>query len=138
MSDIKFHQQVVVVVFITLLTGLGVRSVCTQDARFGWGMFVHKTEYEISYYRFEGEQAVKFRPLKGLKGEVARRLTKSSYTWYGIGAVRSWVQAYLNYLSQNEDGVFEAEIQYRINHRDEQGVIRLQSVKPSGQWKNDD
>ena len=63
--------------------------------------------------------------MAGLHGEVAGKLTKSGKTWYGVGAVRVWVQSYLNYLAENEGGEFRAIVRYQINHRDSSGEFRL-------------
>jgi hypothetical protein len=40
---------VVVIGFLSLVIGLGARSIVTGDGRYGWGMFKHQVEYDIDY-----------------------------------------------------------------------------------------
>ena len=57
----KIRRQFLVTLFCLIMIGLGVRSLATQDARFGWGMFVHLVEYEIEYFRESENGEVSFR-----------------------------------------------------------------------------
>lgn len=127
-------RQLVVLSFILLLTGLGVRSLVLQDSRFGWGMFTHHTRFEIQYHWIlEDGTRERYRtknppdPKLKLKGRATYlRDGKSRTTRQGIGALRSWLAAYMKdvYASGPDDVVaLETRLVYTINRGEEKTEI---------------
>lgn len=112
--------NIVVLVFLAAVIGLGVRSLATGDTRFGWGMFSHQADWSLSYsWVLEGGELEPFEV-----PELGDRLwyledDGPRSTRYGIGAVRSWVRGYLEHLysEQRPDGAVgvQAELRYAID-----------------------
>jgi len=129
----------VVVAFLGLLVGLGIRSLVLEDARLGWGMFAYQTNYSVSYEwvladgttRKQAARDLAGRTLKYLDDKVAHR------TRYGRGAIRCWMRSYLDYLCATylpADAVgARAVVTYRINKEGDwqELVVRAPEVESS-------
>lgn len=127
-------RQLLVLAFLGGLVGLGVRSLVLHDARFGWGMFTHHVEYRLEYaWILEDGEREPYdarrpysRTLK-LAGR-ARYLSaaRRRSTRQGIGALRSWIAAYLEdaYASRPPRArALEARLEYSINRGDEASEV---------------
>ena len=123
--------QVLVVLCLLGLLGLGVRSLVAGDGQFGWGMFAYNTEYLLEYrwLMADGGRAI-YIPGKELQAKAAqlaphpRSTTLDPIprrTWYTLGGLRRWIPAYLAYLYDGRRPAgaiaIEARLRYVINDR---------------------
>ena len=122
-------QQLTVVAWIVLWSGLGLRSWWRDDSRFGWGMLGRNIEYLIVYHwidetgrriqYFPGEElrdkAEQLRPRRPLSRDVSR----TDLTRYGVGTLRSWINDYQQFLFDDRRPPtathIEATLYYAIN-----------------------
>ena len=108
-----------VLIFVSTLCILGIRSLITKDARFGWAMFSYHTSYTIEYHLIpkKGDR-IDFKPntLQGLPAYYLNA-AETKTTNYGPGAVKWWVRRYLNYKLTNTDNinVAQATLRYSVN-----------------------
>lgn len=101
MSRPKAFKSLIAVSFVVTLLSLGVRSLVTQDTRFGWGMFSHQTSFVITYDWVFPDGSHK--QILDTRTDLPGRQSIISggrfhTTRYGVGAVRLWVNSYLIYL----------------------------------------
>ncbi len=108
--------------YLGILIGLGIRSLVLDDARFGWGMFSSQANYRVEYYWIdeEGHRTPHRTGEELRRGEPEQVASRVPHlTRYGIGAVRGWVQSYLRFLydQKRPEGMRQicAEMEYRIN-----------------------
>ena len=110
-KSIPLYLQALVVVYILLLFGLGVRSLVEDDTRFGWGMFSYELQYSISYSWIDAYgNEVSYSPGDELRARTKRKLSSGRHrTRYGLGAVRTWANGYASYMFDNKnDGAYSA------------------------------
>jgi len=98
-------RQVVVVAFLAGMLALCVRSLVTDDARFGWGMFGTNVAYTVHYeWQLADGSRVTYRPGNELAGIAMRLAQAPEAPWlprtfaHGSGALRAWIRAYQAYL----------------------------------------
>ena len=124
-------RQLTVFAFLFLVAGIGVRSLVCNDSRFGFGMFGEHMEYLIVYHwidehghrrqYFPGDELRdKSTHLRPRRGESAFEIAgRADETRYGTGAVRCWIDSYLDYLYEhsrpNDAVAIEAKLYYSIN-----------------------
>jgi hypothetical protein len=89
-------KHLVPVLWLALLVGLGVRGIVRDDARYARGMFNYALSYEIDtrFILDDGtvlDHAPRRRDVK--RGHAFAEKVKLD-GWYGIGAVRSELNAY--------------------------------------------
>ena len=119
-AKVKWWWNIPIILLIGILVSLGVRSVVTDDNRYGWGTFSKQVVYIVEYYFvYDDGKIEKYLPGKELKGIAGRKLNKFGNTRYSTGAMESWVNNYLKYLYENEQDrkikSVRAEILYTIN-----------------------
>lgn len=130
---IGWGKQGLVIAFLTVVIGLGIRSLVTADARFGWGMFAVQVRYEITWYRVQdGGARQRYRPMSELRGLPARYLYRAGRSWYGPGAVRCWIDGYLHYLADTQPGeavAYEADWRFGFNLQplDREETLRVET-----------
>lgn len=118
-----------IVLLIGILVPLGIRSVITDDNRYGWGTFSKQVVYKVEYYWIydSGEEKI-YQPGNELRGKAKKKLYKLGNTRNSLGALKSWVNNYLNFLYENkpQDDIktVRAKILYTIN--------KNRKIKPSG------
>lgn len=118
---IRWWWNIPIIFLIGILIPLGVRSVVTDDNRYGWGTFSKQVAFRVNYYWVSGEgKKIKYRPGKELSGKVRKKLKRSGTTRYSDGALRSWIRNYADYMYKNQNTggemkAFRAELLYRIN-----------------------
>lgn len=111
----------VVVAFLALQLTLCVRSLALEDARLGWGMFGYQTDYTVSYEWILADGTSRRQPARDLAGRTLKYCgdTASHRTRYGRGAIRGWLDSYVQYLYAQrlpEDAVgVRAVVTYRLN-----------------------
>lgn len=116
-------RNIVVILFLFLIVGLGIRTLVTADHRYGWGMFATQTNYELKYRLRYKQESRSYIPRKELRGKTKRRLSprRRTISRYGIGAVRRWVGNYTCYIYEknNSDELLYAEavIRYYTNRQ---------------------
>ena len=116
----KWWWNVPIILLLGILIFLGVRSVVTDDNRYGWGTFSKQVVYRVEYYWvYDDGRVQRYIPGEELIGIASIRLQRRSNTRYSVGALKSWVNNYLKYLyenkSQNQVKSVKAEILYTIN-----------------------
>lgn len=122
-QKIRWWWNIPIILLIVILIPLGVRSVVTDDNRYGWGTFSKQVAFKVNYYWVkENGEKVRYKPGKELSGKVRKKLKRSGTTRYSDGALRSWIRNYTRYMYNNkkidEDfNTFRAELLYRINSR---------------------
>ncbi len=120
-QNIKWWWNIPIILLIGLLVPLGIRSIVTDDNRFGWGTFSKQTTFNIKYYWItENEKKLRYKPGKELSGRVRRKIARRGSTRYSSGALESWVNNYTRFIYLNmphgEDiKSFRAEVRYKIN-----------------------
>lgn len=120
-QNIKWWWNIPIVLLIGILVPLGVRSVITDDNRFGWGTFSKQVAFRVNYYWVnDNGKKLKYNPGKELRGKVRKKLKKRGSTRYSDGALKSWIGNYTRYMYlQNKPGEeivsFNAELLYKIN-----------------------
>ena len=119
-SKAGWWWNIPIVLLIGILVPLGIRSVITDDNRYGWGTFSKQVVYRIEYYRvYDDGRIERYRPGRELKGKARKRLERFGNTRNSIGALKSWVNNYLEYLYENRRGknirTVRADIFYAIN-----------------------
>jgi len=98
-----------------------VRSLVTNDTRFGWGMFSSQVQYVVSYdWVLADGNVVTYIPGTELKGRTRGRLLPGSHTTnYAYGAAASWVKGYARYMYRHnaplEAIAFQAIMLHRTN-----------------------
>ena len=116
----KWWWNIPIILVIGILVSLGIRSVITDDNRFGWGTFSKQVVYKIDYsWVYKNGKSTRYEPGKELKGTARKNLSKQGNTRYSLGALKSWVNNYLKYLYENRPAAniksVRAEILYTIN-----------------------
>lgn len=128
--------NVVIVVFLVGAISLGVRSLLTQDSRFGWGMFSHHTSYSLTYsWVMADGSLVEFDADEDLEERQTIIDSGSHSTRYGVGAVRAWIRSYLDHKYEHRpEGVVavQAQMDYRIND----GALRTETLRHPGRDSN--
>ena len=119
---VKWWWNIPIILLIGILISLGIRSIVTDDNRYGWGTFSKQVVYKIEYYWvYDDGRVQRYHPGKELKGKAKRELKRFGITRYSIGALKSWVNNYLEYLYENERGknikTVRAFIFYTINKK---------------------
>jgi len=123
MSDpvkVKWWWNIPIILILGTLVFLGIRSVVTDDNRYGWGTFSKQIVYKIDYYWvYDDGRSEKYYPGKELRGTATGKLKSFGNTRYSTGAVKSWVGNYLRYLYENKPGEdiksVRAHILYTVN-----------------------
>ena len=120
-QNIKWWWNIPIILLIGILVSLGIRSIVTDDNRFGWGTFSKQTSFSINYY-WVGKDGKRQRYLPGkeLNGKARKKLKRRGSTRYSVGALESWVNNYVRYMYLNNKvnentGSFLAVVRYRIN-----------------------
>jgi len=122
-QKINWWWNIPIFLLIGILVPLGVRSVVTDDNRYGWGTFSKQVAFNINYYWVnENGKKQRYTPGKELSGKVRKKLKKRGSTRYSDGALKSWVRNYTEfmYLNKKKDksmSSFRAEVTYRVNSR---------------------
>ena len=116
----KWWWNVPIILLLGILIFLGIRSIVTDDNRYGWGTFSKQVVYRVEYYWvYDDGRVQRYIPGEELIGIASIRLQRRSNTRYSVGALKSWVNNYLKYLyenkSQNQVKSVKAEILYTIN-----------------------
>ena len=120
-NNIKWWWNIPIILLIGILVPLGIRSIATDDNRYGWGTFSKQTSFRVNYYWVKNNgKKISYRPGKELSGKVRKKLARRGSTRYSKGALESWINNYTRYIYLNkphsEDFVsFRAEIKYKIN-----------------------
>ena len=119
-AKVKWWWNIPIILLIGILVPLGVRSVVTDDNRYGWGTFSKQIVYEVEYYIvYDDGEIEKYLPGNELKGIARVKLNKFGNTRYSAGAMKSWVNNYLEYLYENihdrKIKTVRAEVLYTIN-----------------------
>lgn len=119
-------EHAIVLVFVLLLVGLGVRSVLTGDNRYGWGTFSSQVNWDPMYYWVtrDGVEIIHW-PGEELRGEARKKIDsrRPKSSRYAFGGMKSWMRAYVRWMydHRNEYGPrtdvvgFRAVVYYRIN-----------------------
>ena len=120
-QNIKWWWNIPIILLVGILVSLGIRSIVTDDNRFGWGTFSKQTSFSINYY-WVGKDGKRQRYLPGkeINGKVRKKLKRRGSTRYSVGALESWVNNYVRYMYLNnkvseDTGSFLAVVRYRIN-----------------------
>lgn len=120
-QNIKWWWNIPVIMLLVILIPLGVRSIITDDNRFGWGTFSKQTSFSINYYWIKKDGTKqRYLPGKELGGKVRKKLKARGSTRYSVGALESWITNYTRFMylnkrqSENTEK-FRAEVRYRIN-----------------------
>ncbi len=115
-------QNLLILFYILSLVSLGVRSYFTEDTRFGWGMFRNQIDYRIQYFWvMESGERVPHRAGSELKRGGPRLISSTSNhrTRYGVGAVRTWMASYMEFVWNESppqgSQSLEATLKYRVN-----------------------
>lgn len=94
----------IVIGFLLLLFGLGIRGLARDESRFSWGMFSRNNEYLVlAYWVMPNGQLAPYKPgdeLGGKSLQVSPRTRGRStrVTRYSPGTVCSWCEEYAQYL----------------------------------------
>lgn len=93
-----------------------------QDSRFGWGMFMHQVNYNVTYtWMYEDGREERHISGSELRGRSWYKLRPGIWnsTWYATGAMRSWISGYAQHMFRNyapEEAIaFRADVVYRHN-----------------------
>jgi len=122
----------VVLGFLALQLGLGLRSLLLEDARLGWGMFCYQTNYTVAYEWVLADGTTLPFPARDLGGRSLKYLADdyAHRTRYGRGAIRGWMESYLGYLlARYRPGAAvgaRAVVTYRINKLGEWRTLVVQ------------
>lgn len=120
---VKWWWNIPIILMIGILVPLGVRSVITDDNRYGWGTFSKQVVYKIKYYWiWENGDKIIHRPGKELSGRVRNKFKGNGITRYSSGALLSWVNNYTRYIYiqrgfEPYTKSFRAEILYKMNSK---------------------
>lgn len=108
--------------FLVFLAGMGIRSIVLQDSRFGWGMFMHQVNYNVTYtWVYEDGFLHPHVPGSELRGRTWHKLSPGTWhsTWYATGAMRAWISGYVKYMFHNHAPpgaiALRADVVYRHN-----------------------
>ncbi len=129
-QKMKWWWNIPIILLIGILVPLGVRSVVTDDNRYGWGTFSKQVAFRVKYYWInENGEETRYKPGKELSGKVRKKLKKSGSTRYSDGALKSWINNYARFMYMNnkprdEIKSFRAEVFYKINSRSVKGRDR--------------
>jgi hypothetical protein len=109
-----------VALFVCAWIVLGIRPLYTDDFRFGWAMFSYRIDYTVEYALVRADGTLEpYKVPEPFVGLVRRRLLpgKRHSTYYGLGAVRSWIKAYARTVGQSLDGAttLRATLSYQKN-----------------------
>ena len=128
-----------VVCCLGLVAGLGIRSFVLQDSRFGWGMFMHQVNYNVTYtWMYEDGREDRYVPGSELRGRTWYKLRPGQWhsTWYATGAMRSWLSGYASYMFQNHSPpgatAFRADVIYRHNKAGQRYIETILFPYPGG------
>lgn len=118
-SDIKWYWNIPIVIMLTLLLSLGIRSLITDDNRYGWGTFLKQANYVIKYSYIKKDGSThEYKPGNELIG-LANQIRHIGSTRYSTGFIKHSVENYLKYLYRNKNDeeikTFRAELYYVIN-----------------------
>ena len=109
----KWWWNIPIVLLLAILIPLGIRSVITDDNRYGWGTFSKQTVFNIRYYLvYKDGSKKRFNPGLELRGN-SKKLRSGGHTRYSTGAVKSWVKSYVRYI-------------YKVNQSHE--ILRAEAV----------
>ncbi len=98
-SAVRALRHVVVVAFVGLLAFGGARGAVLGDLRFSWGMFAYEVTSHVAYaFVLDDGTEVPYRPGGELRSRGKRIAPGTRTSGYGIGALRSWIRAYLEWL----------------------------------------
>ncbi len=120
---VRWWWHLVVGGFLALVIGRGVYGLVTQDARFGWRMYINPTVYRITYTLVSDvnpSERMSFTPSFGLAGRAQYHLQggKELVYWYGPPFVVRMVREYLTYLAAHgqipPQHHLEAQLDYRF------------------------
>ncbi len=136
----RWYWNIPIVLLVGILGSLGVRGLVLDDARYSWGTFCKQITYRIEYRwirrRTDGKlEATPHSNYDELRGDAKKHLAGNSKylnTRYSLGAVESWMAAYVRYMYENRDAYsgqppegepaakdeivgFTAEAWYRVN-----------------------
>ncbi|MAV36047.1 MAG: hypothetical protein CMJ59_11350 [Planctomycetaceae bacterium] len=125
----RLLRQTLVIGWLALWTGLGMRAWWRDDSRFGWGMLGRNIEYLIVYHwiddrghriqYFPGDElrdkAEQLRPRRPRTADAPR----TDITRYGVGTLRAWIGDYQRFLYANRRPPHvthvEATLYYAVN-----------------------
>ena len=115
----KWWWNIPIVLLLAILIPLGIRSVITDDNRYGWGTFSKQTVFDIRYYLvYKDGTRSRYKPGTELRGR-SKMLRNKGSTRYSTGSVKSLVKSYVRYMykiNQSHDILrAEAVIRYREN-----------------------
>lgn len=122
-QKMKWWWNIPIILLIGILVPLGVRSVVTDDNRYGWGTFSKQVAFKVNYYWInKNGKEKRYRPGKELSGKDRRKLNKGGSTRYSDGALKSWINNYARYMYMNNKPrydirSFRAELFYKFNTR---------------------
>jgi len=93
-----------IVGFLILNIGLGIRSLITDDSRFGWGMYSSQSQYRVKYaWIFADGSKKEYQPGPELKGRTRLKLKPGQHsTNYASGTMKAWISAYTRYMFENK------------------------------------
>lgn len=120
-TKVRWWWNLPIILLIGVLVPLGVRSLITDDNRYGWGTFSKQVVFRVNYYWLtEDGDKIMYNPGRELSGKVRNKLKRSGSTRYSTGALKSWVNNYTRYTYLNKRPnpdfkSFRAEIYYKIN-----------------------
>jgi hypothetical protein len=131
MSAPRVHPllHLVPIALIALNVALGVRTLAVQDARLGWGMFSNQMNYQTGYEWVLADGSTRPEAGLDLRGKTKGYLgeTRSHRTRYGVGAMRTWLHAYVRHMYRNRrppDAVaFRATVDYQINFGEDRQLV---------------
>ncbi|MEM7480684.1 MAG: hypothetical protein AAF481_05890 [Acidobacteriota bacterium] len=104
-----------------ILVPLGVRSLVTDDSRYGWGTFGRQTIYTLTYlWEFEDGRREIYEPGDELRDDARKLLDspRQRNTRYGPGAIPIWIRAYGRYMWERrpaEARAFHAVLRYEFD-----------------------
>lgn len=127
--SIALLKNLAVITFVVGLPAFGVRSVATQDSRFGWGMFHQHTEFLIHY-----EWAYPDGSHQGVANTAADLPARQSIisgdrthtTRYGVGALRRWIGSHPEHLYKQRKPEGAEAVRARLVYVINQERVELQ------------
>ncbi len=117
---VALWRHVLVAVWAFGLLGLGVRSLVTDDSRYGFGMFSHKVMYRLQYtWVMENGRRVAHKPGDELRG-VAKsylRTDRLIRSYYATGSMKAQVKDYTAYMVIQHPRAGAAKFEAKVRHR---------------------
>lgn len=126
------------ILWLALLAGLGMRGVVLDDARYAWGMFPYVLRFEVQYrWRLDDGRTLPFRPGKEIRRAKKVFLPGREHdSMYGLGAIRAELRGYGRQVVNDEARVppgaraLEIELRSRKHDTDERQTEILEVLVP--------